>query len=188
MSETGQTGFRTLESRELFKGGVIRLYQEKVAFPDGSVHTREVVRHPGAVGIVPVTAGGDVILIRQHRQPIDKNILEIPAGLRDPGESWEQCAARELREETGATSSRIEPLLIFHTTPGYSDEEFHLFVAWDALEGESEPDVDEILEEQRLPLADAISMVEAGEIEDGKTALGLLFVAMRLRGAAGGSP
>ena len=155
---------------------------DTVRFPDGSVGELEMVRHPGASAIVPFLsdpAGADpqVLLIRQYRYAAEGYLYEIPAGRLNPGEAPNDCALRELKEETGCTAGHVEHLFTMYTTPGFTDEKIHLFMATQLVAGETKHEADEFLELQPMLLSRALAMVEAGEIQDSKTALGLLFAA-----------
>jgi ADP-ribose pyrophosphatase len=116
-------------------------------------------------------------MIRQYRYAADGYLYEIPAGRLDRGEDPRDCAARELKEETGSTAERLDHLLTFYTTPGFTDEKIHLFMATGLVAGETKHEADEFLDLQPMLLSRALEMVEAGEIQDAKTALGLLYAA-----------
>ena len=173
----GRTG-----SRRVYTGKVISLDVDTVRFPDGSVGELEMVRHPGASAVVPFLsdpAGDDpqVLLIRQYRYAAEGYLYEIPAGRLNPGESPPECALRELKEETGCSAKRVDELFTMYTTPGFTDEKIHLFMATGLTSGETKHEADEFLELQPMPLSRALQMIQAGEIQDSKTALGLLFAA-----------
>jgi ADP-ribose pyrophosphatase len=171
-----------LSTRRAYTGRIISLDVDTVRFPDGSSGELEMVRHPGASAVVPFLSdpGGDdpqVLLIRQYRYAADGYLYEVPAGRLDPGESPADCANRELREETGYTADRVEHLFTMFTTPGFTDEKIHLFLATGLTLGESAREADEFLELVPTRLSRALSMVEQGEIQDAKTALALLYAA-----------
>ena len=141
-----------------------------------------MVRHPGASAVVPFIsnpAGEDpqVLLIRQYRYAAEGYLYEIPAGRLNAGENPRDCALRELKEETGCSAERMEQLFTMYTTPGFTDEKIHLFMATGLTTGETKHEADEFLELQPTLLSQALQMVETGEIQDAKTALGLLFAA-----------
>lgn len=171
-----------IKSRRVHTGKVISLDVDTVRFPDGSVGELEMIRHPGASAIVPFLSdprGEDpqVLMIRQYRYAADGYMYEIPAGRLDPGESPLDCAMRELKEETGCTAERFDHLLTMYTTPGFTDEKIHLFMATGLVAGETKHEADEFLDLHPMRLSRALEMVEAGGIQDAKTALGLLFAA-----------
>ena len=187
MTENGRETGR-LSSKRVYSGRVISLDVDTVRFPDGSTGELEMVRHPGASAVVPFLDGlqsGDprVVLIRQYRYAADGYVYEIPAGRLDSGENPEQCARRELREETGYSAVEFIPLSTFYTTPGFTDERINLFIARDLKPGESSRESDEILELEPMALSAALSMVVSGEIVDGKTMIGLLLAARYLQSA-----
>jgi len=171
-----------VESRRAYSGKVISLDLDKVRFPDGSIGELEMVRHPGASAVVPFLSDPtaedpQVLLIRQYRYAADGYLYEIPAGRLNPGEKPGDCAARELKEETGCSAERIEFLFTMYTTPGFTDEKIHIYLATGLQAGETKHEADEFLDLQPMLLSRALQMIEAGEIRDGKTALGLLFAA-----------
>jgi ADP-ribose pyrophosphatase len=171
-----------IKSKRAYAGRVISLDVDTVAFPDGSTGELEMIRHPGASAVVPFLSdamGEDpqVLLIRQYRYAADGYLYEIPAGRLNPGEAPADCAARELKEETGCTAERIEHLLSFYTTPGFTDEKIHLFMATGLTAGETKHEADEFLDLQPMLLSRALEMVKTGEIVDAKTALGLMYAA-----------
>jgi ADP-ribose pyrophosphatase len=171
-----------VESKRVYTGRVISLDVDTVRFPDESIGQLEMIRHPGASAIVPFLSdprGEDpqVLMIRQYRYAADGYMYEIPAGRLDKGETPRDCAIRELKEETGCSAELMEPLLTMYTTPGFTDERIHLFMATGLVAGETKHEADEFLDLHPMRLSRALEMVEAGGIQDAKTALGLLFAA-----------
>jgi ADP-ribose pyrophosphatase len=172
-----------LEERLIHAGRIVRLSEDRVRMPDGSVTTRELIRHIGASAIVPILGVADdpdpeILLIRQWRYTTSGEILEIPAGMRNSAdETFEACALRELREETGYSARHLEPLTAIWTTPGFTDERVHLFAATGLVRGERDLDADEFVEVVRTPLSTAVERVRSGAIADAKTIAGLLWVA-----------
>jgi ADP-ribose pyrophosphatase len=169
-------------SSRVYSGRVISLDVDRVRFPDGTIGELEIIRHPGASAIVPFLtdpAGDDpqVLLLKQYRYAAGGTLYEIPAGRLEPDESPETCARRELLEETGCTATSFVPLTSMFTTPGFTDERIHLFLATGLVRGESRREADEFIEIETVPLSTALEMVRRGEIQDAKTALGLLFAA-----------
>ena len=171
-----------VESRRVYTGKIISVDVDTVRFPDGSTGELEMISHPGASAIVPFLSdprGEDpqVLMIRQYRYAADGYLYEIPAGRLDQGENPRDCAVRELKEETGCTAEHFDHLLTMYTTPGFTDEKIHLFMATGLLAGETKHEVDEFLDLHPMRLSRALEMVEAGEIQDAKTIIGLLFAA-----------
>lgn len=166
----------------MYSGKVISLDVDVVRFPDGSTGELEMIRHPGASAVVPFLndpRGDDpqVLLIKQYRYAADGYLYEIPAGRLNPDEAPYDCAVRELKEETGCTALQVEPLFSFFTTPGFTDEKIHVFMATGLTAGETKHEADEFLDLQPMLLSRALEMVQSGEIMDAKTALGLLYAA-----------
>jgi ADP-ribose pyrophosphatase len=167
--------------REIYAGRVVTLRLKYLAQPDGSTHVREIVEHAPGAAVVAVDADGQVLLVRQLRPAVGANLLELPAGLVDPGEQPIDCARRELAEETGCAADRLEPLVRFYTSPGFSTELIHVFVATGLHESAVEPDAEEHIELVRMPLDQAIEQVLEGELSDAKTVGGLLAYAQKRR-------
>lgn len=174
---TGRVG-----THRAYTGKVISLDVDQVRFPDGSVGELEMIRHPGASAVVPflsdpAAADPQVLLIRQYRYAAEGYLYEIPAGRLNAGEDPKTCALRELKEETGCSAANVEHLFTMYTTPGFTDEKIHLFMATGLETGATRHEADEFLDLHPTLLSRALQMVEAGEIQDAKTALGLLFTA-----------
>jgi ADP-ribose pyrophosphatase len=163
--------------REIYAGRVVTLRLRYLPQPDGTRHLREIVEHAPGAAVVAVGDDGRLLLVRQLRPAVDADLLELPAGLVDEGEAPIDCARRELAEETGYAATTLEPLLRFYTSPGFSTELIHLFVATGLREARVEHDEEEHIEVVRLPLEDAIRQVTQGEISDAKTVAGLLAYA-----------
>ena len=171
-----------IQSTRVYTGRIVSLDVDRIRFPDGSTGELEIMRHPGASAIVPFLtepsgADPEVLLIKQYRYATEAYLYEIPAGRLDAHEEPEACAHRELLEETGCTAEQMQPLTSVYTTPGFTDERIHLFLASGLTRGESRREADEFLEVETMLLSRALRMVETGEIRDAKTALGLLFAA-----------
>jgi ADP-ribose pyrophosphatase len=181
MSDTPHGPLGKVGGTRVYTGRIISVDLDDVRFPDGSVGPLEMIRHPGASAVVPVLGDLDddpeVLLIRQYRYAADSYLYEIPAGRLDAGETPHDCAKRELREETGYTAERVEHLFTMYTTPGFTDEKIHLFLATGLEAGESAREADEFMELAPTKLSRALSMIEQGEIQDAKTALALLYAA-----------
>jgi ADP-ribose pyrophosphatase len=171
-----------IKSTRIYTGRVISLDVDQVRFPDGTTGELEIIRHPGASAIVPFLTdpGGpnpQILLLKQYRYATGGTIYEIPAGRLDPEEEPAACARRELLEETGCTAESIVPLTSMYTTPGFTDERIHLFLATGLVRGETQREADEFMEIETVTMSAALEMVQRGEIQDAKTALGLLFAA-----------
>ncbi len=167
---------KRITTETLYDGKIVRLERDLALLPDGSEAVREVVRHPGGVGVVAVDDEGFVYLVRQFRYPFSKSTLEIPAGKLDRGEDPEKAGARELMEETGLRAEKMEKLGSFYASPGFCDEEYHIYYATGLTQGKSNPDEDEFVECERIALDGLISMIERGELKDAKTVIGILMV------------
>ncbi|MEG1882144.1 MAG: NUDIX hydrolase [Clostridia bacterium] len=163
-----------LTSTLIYDGKVIHLFRDQIALPNGNIATREVIRHQGAVAIVPLTDKNEVVMVRQFRYPFSRVMLEIPAGKLDSGESPDDCAARELFEETGASADTMTYLGVFCPTVAYSDEVIHLYLAKCLTFGEMHTDEDEFLNVERIPLQVLVDQIMSGTIEDGKTQAAIL--------------
>ncbi len=158
----------------------IRVSRERIRLPNGREAELDIVRHPGASAVVPFEGDDDVLLIRQYRHAAGGEILEVPAGKLDPGDTPASCAARELEEEAGRRAGRIESLGWIFTTPGFTDEVIHLFAAFELETIPTRHEDDEVIEVLRVPLREAIDKVWRGEINDAKSALALLHAARRM--------
>ncbi|MDI6886032.1 MAG: NUDIX hydrolase [archaeon] len=162
---------RTIESTHLYKGRVVQLRIDTVSLPNGRTKMREIVVHPGAVAIVPLI-NKRVLLVEQYRKAIERITLEIPAGTLEEGESPEECAKRELIEETGFNASHWDKLTSYYPSPGYSSEIIHIFKA-QGLEKVSDAEAE--LPIQYMELEDVQRKIRTGEIKDSKTIIGVLM-------------
>lgn len=176
--------YKILDSRVVFQGHIFKVSLDQVRMPGGDVVERERISHGGAVGIVPLTSKGQVLLVRQYRHAVRRHLLEIPAGKLDAGEDPESCARRELLEEVGATAGELAGLATFYNSPGYSSELFHLYTAMVSDElGAPQPDghEEEDMEVVPVSLDEALALVDNGTICDAKSMIGLLLAERRLR-------
>ena len=176
-----QTGAGLLESRVVHAGRVVHLSVDRVRFPDGSEGELELIRHRGASAVVPFLGNPDdpdpeLVLVHQYRYAAGGFVYEIPAGLPFDGESWEECARRELEEETGYSAETLQPLTRILTTPGFTNEEIHLFQATGLRKGAVRRDEDEFMEVVELPFSRVLELVREGVIRDAKSLVGILFV------------
>ena len=174
---------RTISSERRFSGKLISVRVDRVELANGHTATREVVDHPGAVGIL-AWDGARLAMVRQWRHPAGEAMLEIPAGTLDPGEAPRATAERELGEECGLAAATWEQGPSFFTAPGFCTERLTLFLATDLREDTFESPEDEELEMEWLPLAEAIAAVDDGLVIDAKSVAGILWLAHRLRSAA----
>ena len=165
-------------SREVrLTGGFLTVLRDTVRLPDGGTATREYIRHPGAVAIVPILDDGRVVMVRQYRHPIGHVMLEWPAGKLDPHESVHACAIRELREETGFLAAEWARAGVFHNACAYSDEGIEIWFARGLRAGPTDLDAGEFVEASVHDPEDLLQQVHRGEITDMKTALGVLWLA-----------
>lgn len=176
------TGDPLLTRTPIFKGRVVELNLDEVRMPDGTSTTMEVIRHRGAGATLalldePGSEDPRLLLIRQYRYPCGGEILEIPAGLPEEGEDFESCAGRELAEETGWRAGSLRFLTRFFTTPGFTDEMVHLYLATDLSPVEQRRDPDEFIQLLAVPLSQALGWIRDGTIQDAKTAVALLLFA-----------
>ena len=159
-----------IESRRLFSGAVFDLEVDRVKLPNGKPSTRELIRHKGAVAVVPLFPDHTVAVEEQYRYAVDKILIEIPAGKLDsPDEDREEAAKRELREETGLVAGKLTCLGDYYGSPAIVDERITLYLATELSEGERSLDDDEFLSVRRIPLSDLADAILRGEIPDGKT-------------------
>ena len=171
-----------LDTRRIYTGRVVRLDVDTVRFRDGSTGQLELIRHPGAAAIVPCASdppGADptILLIRQYRYATGGQLWEVPAGTLDPGEDPEACARRELLEETGVTAARLQRLTSIWTTPGFTNEVIHLYLATGLTSGEPSRERDEFIEVVPQPLSRVLALIRDGEIRDAKTVAAILYMA-----------
>lgn len=159
----------------LLEGLIFNVSRMDVKLPNGFSAQRDIVRHPGAVGIVALTDTGKICLVRQWRASLDRATLEIPAGKLEAGEDPLACATRELEEETGMHARQMAHLTTIATSVGFSDELIHLYMATGLEMGQAHPDADEFVSAELLPLSDVINLVLDGRIEDAKTVVGVLI-------------
>lgn len=167
---------KTISSKKIYDGKIIRVRVDTVQLPDGQESSREIVEHGGAVAIVPVE-NNQVYFVKQFRKPIEKVLLEIPAGKLEQGEDPAECARRELVEEIGFWPNELELLSFFYSSPGFSNEILYLYLARRLVKKQITYDPGEFLEVEACSFQEALKRITAGEIEDGKTIIGLLMAA-----------
>lgn len=168
----------TIGSKTIFQGKVVHLVVDDVRLPNGKTAKREIVKHPGAVAIIAVTENNKLLLVRQYRKPLDKVIFEIPAGKLEKDEDPDDCALRELEEETGYRSEKLEPIVSFYTSPGFSNELVHVYYTDTLIKGSQHLDPDEFLEVVEVGLDEALEMIYDRRIYDSKTVYAVQYLQM----------
>ena len=175
---------KRLQRDILYRGRIVDLFVDKVESPSGRTSVREIAHHPGGAAAVPLLPDGRIILVEQLRYPLGERILELPAGKLDPGEDPKIAAARELEEETGWIAGSLKKLVAIHTSPGFCDEQLHIYLATDLHEsphGHQREEAELSMTVHMLTLEQSLRMIDSGEITDAKTVVGLLL-ADRLSG------
>jgi ADP-ribose pyrophosphatase len=177
---------RTLSSKTVYKGKVFFVTRDEVSEPGGVTASRDVIRHNGSVVVLAVDeksnpADPGILLIRQYRHAAGKLLLELPAGRIEPGEKPMPAGKRELIEETGYRARRWSKLVTYYASPGFLSEAMNILLAEDLTLGEATPEEDEKIELHMTPLSEVLRLIHAGKIEDGKTLIGVLMYAARLR-------
>jgi ADP-ribose pyrophosphatase len=168
----------------IYKGRVVEFNLEEAHLPNGQTVQLEILRHPGASAVVPLQEDGRVVMIRQYRHAAGGMIYEVPAGRLDPGETPLDCARRELAEEVGREATKWKPLGSIWTTPGFTDEKIHLFLARHLTPVSQALERDEVIEVVERPLEEAIAMIRHGEINDGKTICALMLAYFHIKGVS----
>ncbi|MDQ0339151.1 ADP-ribose pyrophosphatase [Caldalkalibacillus uzonensis] len=166
---------KTIHTKPIFQGRMISLQVDEVELPNGQTSTREVVKHPGAVAVMPFTTDGRMVVVRQFRKPLEKEIYEIPAGKLEKGEDPASCALRELEEETGFAAESLQLVTSFYTSPGFADELLYIFEATGLTQGKVHPDEDEFVEAQLISLEEGLELMAAEQIHDAKTVFALMY-------------
>ncbi|HEU5138603.1 MAG TPA: NUDIX hydrolase [Bacillales bacterium] len=170
---------KTISSEEIFKGKIIDVRLDQVELPNSKTGSRELVYHPGAVAVLAVTPEGRLLMVKQYRKPLERSLVEIPAGKLEEGEDPELCARRELEEETGYRSDSLRYVTSFYTSPGFSDEIVHLYFSDQLVKGEPKPDEDEFVELMEVTLEEALDFMENKEIYDAKTAYAVQYLQLK---------
>ena len=165
---------KTLSSKQVYDGKVVKLFVDEAELEDGSVMGREVIKHPGGVCVVPLDSDGNVLFVKQYRYPHHQVLTEIPAGKLEWGESHHECGLRELKEETGCTCDEYTYLGNLLPTPAYCGEVIHMYLAQGLHYGEQDLDEGEFIEIEKIPLEKAVEMIMNNEISDAKTQLAIL--------------
>jgi len=172
---------KRVSGERVLDGLIIKVDRDTVTLPDGNTSLREIVRHPGAAAVVPVLDSGNVVMVRQYRYSIGQATLEIPAGKLDEGEEILACARRELKEETGYDAAHMDKLLSFVSSPGFTDEVIHIYLARGLTPGTAGGDDDEFIETEEVKIDTLVDMILDGRIGDGKTVAGILSAAEYLK-------
>jgi len=167
--------FELINSEPLFQGRAFKIRRDLMKTPDGRETKYEIVEHGGSVVIVPLDHDGNLLFVRQYRHAAGIDLLELPAGTRDGEEPFEECAAREIREETGMEAGMLKKVGEFYLAPGYSTEFMGVFLATDLKHNPLEADADEFLSVEKIPLKKALEMAERGEMPDAKSLAALLL-------------
>ena len=164
-----------INQETVFSGRIVEARVDTLLAPDGRQITREVIHHPGAVAIIPIDSDDNALLVRQYRYPVGHDLLEIPAGVIEEGESPDDTAQRELREETGYASRNLRPLGGIYSSPGFCDEILYIYLARDLVESKLPADDDEDITLERVPMSGVGRLIRLGEIQDAKSVAGLLM-------------
>jgi ADP-ribose pyrophosphatase len=172
---------KVLRSKVVFQGRVFGVRRETVIEPSGVKATREIVTHPGSVVVLPVFPDGRILMIRQYRHAAGQYLWELVAGSKDPGESFEQGARRELHEETGYTARRMRKLLDLFPTPGFVSENMVIFLAEGLKLGKAHPEADEKIELRIFSLSEIENWMRSGKIRDAKSVAGIFYYAHCMR-------
>lgn len=158
----------------MHKGVIVDFYADKVKIPNGNIATWDFIKHKGAAAIVPVDEDGKILMVRQFRNAIDRDTLEIPAGGLEPGEDTRVCAARELEEETGYRSEHVEHLIDMYTTVAFCNEKIDIYYATNLIPSKQNLDEDEFINVERYSIDELTQMILEGKIQDGKTISAIL--------------
>lgn len=173
---------KTMKSDKVYEGKILNLKVDTVELPDKGYSKREIVEHSGGVAIIVITDDNSLVLVKQYRKAVEDFVLEIPAGKLEVNEEPRETAIRELREETSLEAKKLTYLTEFYTSPGYSSESIHLFLAEDLIEVEARPEAGEFIEKVILPLDELKKMMDRGKIMDSKTMIGIYMAKEYLDG------
>ena len=165
---------KQIKTKTVYEGIVVNVRRDIVALQNGNESEREVVEHPGGVGIVPVTSDNKILMVRQYRYPMEEEVLEIPAGKLDAGEDPFECAKRELSEETGCTAGKYVGLGKIYPSPGFCRETLYLYLALDLKQGEMHLDENELLSVEEVEIDTLVDMIMKNKLHDAKTVVGVL--------------
>ncbi len=172
--------FELIKSETLLQGRAFKIRRDHLRTPNGGDTKLEIIEHGGSVVIVPVDEDGNLLFVRQYRHAAGMDLLELPAGTRDGDEPFEDCAAREIREETGMEAGKLKKVGEFYLAPGYSTEFMAVFIATDLTHNPLEADEDEFLEVEKMPIKEAMQLVKSGKMPDAKSLAALLLAKSHL--------
>jgi 8-oxo-dGTP pyrophosphatase MutT (NUDIX family) len=161
--------FELIRSETLLQGRAFKVRRDYLKTPNGEETKLEIIEHGGSVVLVPIDNDGNLLLVRQYRHAAQQDLLELPAGTRNEDEPFEECAAREMREETGMEASKLQKVGDFYLAPGYSTEFMAVFMATDLKQNPLQADIDEFLQVEKIPVKNAGEMFERGEVLDAKS-------------------
>ena len=167
---------KTISSDRVYTGKTISLRVDTVEIPNRGYKKREIVEHNGAVGIIAITRENKVVLVKQYRKAIEKELWEIPAGKIEPGENPKESAMRELKEETGYSAQSMKLLHKFYTSAGFSNQKIYIYLAENLTSGSQDFDDDEFIEAKEFSLNEVYDMIYNNDIEDAKTSIGMLLI------------
>ena len=166
---------KTLSEETIFTGRVFSLIRKTVRLPDGKTSTRDLIVHPGAAAMIPVDAKGNILMVRQFRKAAGREMIELPAGTLDPGESVRACVQRELQEEIGLKARSLKKLISYYPAAGYTTEIIHIYIARDLIPSRQDADHDEFLEVVPMRVEKILAGIRSGTINDSKTIIGMLY-------------
>ena len=167
--------FELIKSENTYTGRAFSVRRDHLLTPSGNTVQYDIISHIGSVSIVPVDENGQIYFVRQYRHAAELDLLELPAGTLEPGEPPEEAAAREIREETGMAAQSLKKIGSFYLAPGYSTELMHVYLATGLTHDPLEPDADEYLSVEKLPVAEALRLAESGQMQDAKSLAALLL-------------
>jgi ADP-ribose pyrophosphatase len=172
--------YKRLKRELMYQGVIVGFYKDTMQIPDGTIHEWDFMKHPGAAAVVPVDSDGNILMVRQYRNTMERYTLELPAGGKNPDEDFETCALRELEEETGFKAGHHELLNSIFTTVALMDERIDIYLATDLIKTHQSLDEDEFLGVERHSLDELVDLIYAGKIQDSKTICGLMTYKSKL--------
>lgn len=177
--------FEVIKSEVLLQGRTFKVRRDTVRLPDGKDTRLEIIEHGGSVVLVPMDNDGNILFVRQYRHATGRDLLELPAGTRNGEEPFEECAAREIREETGMEAGKLQRVGDFYLAPGYSSEFMAVFLATDLMDNPLDADEDEFLKVEKIPVTDVNAVFERGDVPDSKSLAAWLLAKPYLEEALG---